>query len=407
VNRIGKVGGKRILLLQGPMGPFFKRLDAILRRHGARTYRIGFNAGDRLFSYRDNYTPFRGKEEEWRDFLRVFLRDHRIEMIFLFGDCRFYQAVAIEECRRLGIEVFAFEEGYVRPHYVTMERWGVNDFSRLPREAAFYRALPQRETPPALHARQSKLKMIVSATLYYLSANLFHWRYPHYRHHREMSALKEAFYGVRGAWRKLIYPFLYEREMEQRLSAEWSGGYFFVPLQTHTDFQILTHSDFQSIEKFIITVLESFAGAADAEDRIVFKHHPVDRGRKDYRKFIMEQAKILGIEERVVVLYDTFLPTCLKHAKGTVTVNSTVGLTSIGYGTPTITLGRAVYDIDGLTNKGKTLEEFWSDPQRPDEKLYRKFLTYIIENTQLNGSFYGRFPVEFVTGEIFGKREED
>ena len=383
------------------MGDFFKRLDRFLRSNGAVTYRIGLNAGDRLFSYKDNYVAFRGRIQEWPEFLRNFLKKHRIELIFLFGDCRPYQAIAIEESRRMGLVVFAFEEGYVRPHYITMERWGVNDFSHLPRDAAFYRSLPDVNPPQPLHARQSKLCMVMSATLYYLTAKLFRWRYPHYRHHREMSALKEAFYGVRGVWRKALFPLIYEWGMEKKLAQEWSGEYFFVPLQTYTDFQILTHSDFQSIEKFIITVLESFATAAPNKFRLVFKHHPVDRGRKNYRSFILEQAEILNMRDRVVILYDTYLPTCLKHARGTVTVNSTVGLTSVGYGTPTITLGRALYDIEGLTNKGKSLEEFWSDPIYPDPILYRKFLAYIIDKTQLNGSFYGRFPVEFETGEIF------
>jgi len=79
---------------------------------------------------------------------------------------------------------------------------------------------------------------------------------------------------------------------------------------------------------------------------------------------------------------------------GTVTINSTVGLTSIGYGIPTITLGDAIYDIEGLTNKGISLRKFWHSHKKPDEELYTKFRQYLIQTTQLNGAFYGDMPDE-------------
>lgn len=396
MNSIGSVKGRNVLLLQGPMGCFFRKLDDRIRQIGGRTFRIGFNAGDRLFSHGDNYTPYRGKPEEWEAFIENFLKWNRIEMIFLFGDCRLYQSIAIKVAMRNDVEVFVFEEGYVRPHYITMEKWGVNDYSHLPRKADFYRVLPLKPIPEPRHARQSKAKMILSAIAYYLAANAFHFRYPYYVHHRDMSAAREAFYGVRGMIRKLYYP-LVERGMKERLSGELSKKYYFVPLQTYNDFQILQHSDFKSIEKFIITVLESFAEYAPEDTFLVFKHHPVDRGRKRYTEFIREQAALLGVEDRTIVLYDTYLPTCLTHAIATVTVNSTVGLTSIGYGIPTKALGRAIYDIEGLANPGQPLDRFWQEHRAPDRDLYLKFRNYIIENTQLNGSFYGLFPDEMFT----------
>ena len=393
MNKIGEIKGKRILFLQGPMGSFFKRLDRSFRRKGALTYRIGFNMGDRFFSYKDNYTPYRGHPSRWKTFIERFLDEHRIDMIFLFGDCRFYQKTARAVAYKKGIEVFVFEEGYVRPHYITMERFGVNGFSTLPRKRSFYEALPAKPPIEPEHARFSKTRMIVSATVYYAVANLFSFRYPHYIHHRDFSALKEAFYGIRGLWRKMLYA-VTERKYLPLLSGTLSKRYFFVPLQTHNDFQILQHSSYRSVEKFIIEVLESFAKHAPKDTYIVFKHHPVDRGRKNYRAFIREQAELFGVEERTLVIHDVHLPTCLKHAIGTVTINSTVGLSSVGHGIPTITMGHAIYDIEGLTNKGSRLRVFWKNPKKPDETLYLKFRNYVIEHTQLNGSFYGKMPKE-------------
>ena len=31
----------------------------------------------------------------------------------------------------------------------------------------------------------------------------------------------------------------------------------------------------------------------------------------------------------------------------------------------------------------------------PDQQLFKKFRSYLIQHTQLNGSFYGRFPAEW------------
>jgi capsular polysaccharide export protein len=389
------------------MGDFFKCLDRLFRSQGARTFRIGFNVGDRFFSYGDNYTPYRGKPgKEWKEYIDRFLTEHKIDKIFLFGDCRHYQSIAIRIAMKREVEVFVFEEGYVRPHYVTMERWGVNDFSRLSRDPSFYRSLPEMKVPTPIHAHASKTKMVYSASLYYALSNLFHFRYPHYRHHRDFSALKEAFHGIRGALRKLYYP-LIDRRLIPALTGPADKRFYFVPLQTHNDFQILQHSEFRSIEKFIITVLESFARHAPKDTWLLLKHHPVDRGRKNYHRFIFEQAELLDIARRVMIAHDLPLPVIFRHTLATVTVNSTVGLTSIAYGVPTLTLGRAVYDMPGLTNAGKPLDRFWNDPEKPDPELYRKFHAYIVDKTQLNGSFYGRMPVEFEEGTIFEMPEKE
>jgi capsular polysaccharide export protein len=274
-----------------------------------------------------------------------------------------------------------------------MEKFGVNAYSVIPRNPAFYKNLHCSSIPKPLHAEQSKVKMIFSAMVYYFFSNIFTFLYPHYRHHREFSALKEAFYGLRGVWRMIKFK-LTERGYETLIANELSQKYYFVPLQTHNDFQIRQHSHYASIEKFIVEVLHSFKKSAPQDTYLVFKHHPVDRGRKNYRDFIDKKAKSLGIYERIFVFHDVYLPTCLKHAKGTITINSTVGLTSIGHDIPTLTLGNAIYDIKGLTNHRVSLDDFWHVLEKPDDEMYKNFHNYILNTTQLNGSFYGRFPKE-------------
>jgi capsular polysaccharide export protein len=138
--------------------------------------------------------------------------------------------------------------------------------------------------------------------------------------------------------------------------------------------------------------MRSFAAHAPNHTAIVFKHHPMDRGRPLFYGYIRQLAARLGVANRVHVVHDVHLPTCLKNAIGTVTVNSTVGIASLFHGTPTLVLGEALYDIEGLTCTGLPLDRFWSEYKAPDRKLFQKFRSYLIDRTQLEGSFYGGFP---------------
>lgn len=393
LNKIGDIKNKNILLLQGPMGHFFKRLDKLFRDRGANTFRIGLNSADAFFSYRDNYFPYRGTRKNWAGFIEAFLHQNNIDQIFLFGDCRFYQSQAIQVARTLNVEVFVFEEGYLRPNYITLEKSGVNNFSLMNRDRAFYDALKKEDLDisEAEYAEFSPRRMILSAMMYYFIGNVFYFLYPHYKHHRGFSGFREAFFGIRNFYRKQFYK-VSEKDLLKSLVLDRKDQYFFVPLQTHNDLQILQHSGYGSIEKFIIEVIESFSKHANKEDFLLFKHHPVDRGRKRYNCFIQNQAKKYGIEDRVNVVHDLHLPSCLQNAKGTITINSTVGLSSIFHNTPVITLGYALYDIEGLTNKGGKLEDFWRFQIIPDMILFEKFRRYLVKNTQLNGSFYGKMP---------------
>ena len=161
MNKIGSLQNKNILFLQGPMGTFFKNIDTSFQKQGATTYKIGFNMGDQFFSLKKNYIPFKKKPEEWEKFVTEFLLQKKIDKIFLFGDCRYYQRIARKIAYKHNIDVFVFEEGYIRPHYVTLEKFGVNGFSHIPREPDFYKSFLLNDLPKVKHANQSKTKMII------------------------------------------------------------------------------------------------------------------------------------------------------------------------------------------------------------------------------------------------------
>lgn len=378
----------KALLLQGPMGPFFRWLATELKAEGHEVFKINFNAGDEAFYGLSGAYAYRGDLASWPEFLANFLREHAIDRIFLFGDCRPYHLAATEVARREGVAVFVFEEGYLRPDYVTLEPGGVNAHSSLPRDPFFYREYePSRLDKPAPAGRVFRY-VAWYATWYAITSWLGRRRYPKYQHHRELNPFVEA---VRWTWsgcRKAAQIVL-DRRVTRCLTGPQAKPFFLVPLQVHCDAQITRHSPYDSMEPFIREVIASFARFAPADAWLVFKHHPLDRPYTDFGNLIKQLVREHKLDGRVHYLHEAYLPELLRRARGTVTVNSTVGLSSIHHGTPVKILGDAVYDIPGLAST-RSLDTFWSKPGEVDRELYLAFRRYLVRNVLGNGNFYRR-----------------
>ncbi len=377
---------QRVLLLQGPVGPYFARLAKDLRRAGAEVHKINFNGGDQVFY--PSGVPYTGTLEDWPEWLVGYMEKHQITCVALFGDRRPIHDGVAESCRERGIHCFVFEEGYFRPAYITCEVGGVNARSSIPRDPAFYRANateePVVEVPPPAHAYWA---MVAWTCVYYLFGALLGLGYRHYCHHRTYRPT-EAILWVGGSARKWWRKFL-ERGIEDRLATVLAGKYFLVPLQVHNDTQVTHNSRFGSVEAFITEVLTSFAQWAAPCQALVFKHHPMDRAYRNYQALIHRLGKVLGIEHRLLYIHDQHLPTLLDHAVGVVVINSTAGLSALHQGVPTLTLGDAFYDMPGLTAQ-VSLAEFWraAPEQKPDHDLYLSFRRWVIGHTQINDNYY-------------------
>lgn len=383
--------GKRVLLLQGPVGPFFWRLARDLKWAGAQVCKVNFNGGDWLF-YPLGAIPFRGKMSEWPEFFEHLLRERNVDVVFFLGDCRPIHGVVQVIAERYGVEVGVFEEGYVRPDTITFERSGVNGFSQIPSAPIYYLNSVSVTAPEPMPVGNTFPHVVLWAMLYYLASAVLYPLFRHYRHHRSLSPL-EALPWLRALWRKAFYRFR-ERGLEARLSTQFSGEYFLVPLQVHADAQVRVHSQFDSIKDFIHQVMHSFARHAPSSTQLVIKHHPLDRGYREYGRFIRREAEALGIGDRVISIHDQHLPTLLNHARGVVVINSTVGLSAVHHGTPVKVCGKAIYDMQGLTFQG-SLDAFWpaAASERIDGELYGRFRSYLVAQTQLNGSFYKRLDI--------------
>ncbi len=124
--------GRVFLFLQGPHGPFFRHLAARLAAARAGVRRIAFNPGDEAeWAGAGPLERYLGPPGAYPDWLARQLSIHRVTDIVLYGDSRPEHARAIEVARPRGVLCHCLEEGYLRPHRVTYERWGNNGNSPL------------------------------------------------------------------------------------------------------------------------------------------------------------------------------------------------------------------------------------------------------------------------------------
>jgi capsular polysaccharide export protein len=389
LHRLGPLDGRRVLLLQGPNGPFFARLAKVLEIRGARVAKVNFNGGDCAF-FLDASHVFQGRMDEWREYCERLLEAESFDWVVLFGDCRPIHRAAIEIARRRGVRVGVFEEGYVRPNFVTFEEGGVNAYSSVPMEPSFFRALEPEGIPALPEVERASWYSVLWSAVYHTAASVARPWFSRYEHHRRLG-ISEMFPWIRGAARKYVYR-RRERGLLEELTSvsKWKGKFFLVPLQVHNDAQVKVHSDYASVAAFVREVIGSFARHARPETRLVIKHHPLDRGYNDYEGLVAREVERLGIDQgRVMYIHDQHLPSLLDAARGVVVINSTAGLQALDHRLPVKVCGRAIYDLEGLTFRG-SLDAFWREVEEFafDVELFASFKSWLVKNTQLGGSFY-------------------
>ena len=376
--------GKRILFLQGLPGGSFWRLGQALRAQGCQVLRINFNGGDEA-DWREPAINFHGPSEDWPRFLAEVIDRHTVTDIVLFGDCRPLHRAASAVAAQHNVTVHVFEEGYVRPDWVTLELGGVNGHSPLPRDPDWYRleamSLPPVETLPALE--QTFGRRARETFRYHAMAILNRWRYPNYRTHRPWGALTEGF-GWLKRWARRGQS---HKRSSQALQAIAGKPYFLFALQLDSDYQIRVHSPFDGMAPALELVITSFAKAAPADRYLVIKEHPLDNGLKDWRAVVDRCAAANGVTDRIVYCDLGDIDAMVRGSEGLVTVNSTTGTLGLAAGVPVVALGRAVYGMPGLTHQGH-LDSFWSKGAPPDRDLYEAFRRVLADRCMVRGGFY-------------------
>jgi capsular polysaccharide export protein len=376
-----------VLILQGVASRFFETLGRRLNERGHKVVRVNFSAGDAWFWRLRGAINYRGGLANWPDRVEHLLRTEAVTDIMLFGDCRDIHRAPIELARKLGVTVHVFEEGYLRPDWITMEQGGVNGYSSLPRDPAWYlrlaATLPEWVDPERVAGgmKQRVIDDILWNTLTLFSAPF----YGGYRTHRPFNPLVE----YAGWLRRLLRLRKNRAHAERVLSGcvDRPGRAYVLALQLDSDYQIRVHSPYQGMADVMEEVIASFARKAPADTILVIKNHPLDNGLVNHRANARNLARRYDVDGRVRFIDGGHLPTLLDSARGLVIVNSTVGMSGLFHQCPTKTLGNPVYNMPGLTFQGN-LDRFWNEGTRPDLALYQALVLCIRHLTQLNGSFY-------------------
>jgi capsular polysaccharide export protein len=387
---IRKPERRAFLFLQGPPGPLLHELATVMRERGMKVERINICAGDRV-DWQEPATDFRGRFRDWPVFFDNFLREHQITDILLFGDCRPYHVSARGVAALRGVRTYVLEEGYLRPHWMTLELDGVNGHSRLARNKEWLidqaSTLPPEPYLPPITA--SFPRRVRDTARHYIAVHAGRLAYPFYRTHRPGSALLEA---IGWGWKYLLRG-LRQRQTDSVLSEIEGKPFFLFPLQLSGDYQIRSHSPFPDMRAGVSYVMESFARHAPDEAHLLIKAHPFDTSLFNWRSYIDHRARRLGIRERVHFIDGGDLQQLAADTTGMVCVNSTSATLALAAGSPVCTLGEAIYKVPGLTFP-RHLDEFWSDPLPPEPGLYGAFRRVLVDRCLVRGGLASESAVQ-------------
>lgn len=372
--------GRRFLIISAPFGPFSRRLAAELRGRGAVVRRMIFNAGDLLDWGGAETVRFRRDARDWPQALKG-LAEAYTDLV-LFGEAGVYNQTVLEQAPHLPSSIWVSENGYFRPHWITLERNGVNACSSLPRSARGYPD-PAPKEPPFREAGTILPYHVWNLSLYHTVQVIGRPLFPGYVRPYSRHALVQAGGHIR---RYLKLRFAPARNLDASVIAP-RGPFYIVCLQREGDTTLLRYSDYSTNTVFLERVVEDFARHAPPHTRLVVKNHPLDPGLVNYARVLGRLAHHHGLEGRIDFIDGGNLAALCRASQGMVVNNSTAALSAIGFGTPVKVLGQAFFDFAGLTDP-QPLSGFWADPAAPDHDLYVRFREHVLHRTQINGSYH-------------------
>jgi capsular polysaccharide export protein len=381
---------RRFLFLQGPHGPFFAQLAAMLTHAGAACWRVGFNAGDsRFWNDRSSYIPFAGAQTDWPRTLDDLLTAKGITDLVLYGDTREIHRAGIALGERKGIRIHVFEEGYLRPSWVTYERGGSNGHSPLMSTSIAEMTDALRGHAPELPgapARWGEMRQhMFYGALYHFHVLFRNRGYKAFKPHRALTVRQEFLLYLKMLVRLPL-------TIAERALATWRirrGGfpYHLFLLQLEHDSAFQAHSPFAVMTDVLKDVITAFAASAPPHHHLVFKAHPLEDGRAPLASEIKRLSRRAGVAARVHYVKGGKLARLLDQARAVLTVNSTAAQQALWRGLPVKTLGQAIYAKPELVS-AQPLQAFFADPIPPDMRAYRDFRHYLLESSQVAGGYY-------------------
>ncbi len=378
------------LFLQGPHGPFFSSLGKMLRVAGARTYRIGFNAADRQFWRGPEYIAYRDTSENFAEALADHIAEKGITDIVLYGSSRPVHRIALDVARELKVTPHVFEEGYLRPYWVTYERGGANAASPATEFSLEQMATALANGAPALHEAPDRWGDM-RAHMFWGAA--YHARllagnkgYPGFKPHRTPHYWAEFRLHLN---KLLTAPGRTLLRGASTLRVRHGGfPYHLVLLQLAHDANFLDHGPFPDQAAFLNVVFRGFSEGAPKHHHLVLKAHPLEDGREPLRPLIRQLTREYALESRVHFLTGGKLARLLDTARTALTVNSTSAEQALWRALPLRAFGNAVYKRPEFVSD-QPVSDFFANPNSPDLEAYLVYRSFLLATSQVPGGFYG------------------
>jgi capsular polysaccharide export protein len=389
-----------VLFLQGPPSIFWRELADGFEAQGIETSRVNFSFGDQLYWRKRGAINYRGSVKAWPRFLADLIRRKGITDIMYYADRLPYHRLAARVARKLGVKCHAVEFGYLRPDWITLERNGMGRFSHFPNDPDQIRKIAAKVEQPDLEPRYAHTfnQEATNEVVYNLATYFGRLMFPFYHADKYYDALVDYLSWLPRAFRP-------RHDLPDGYFADKSKKTYLVALQLQSDYQIRANSPYQHLSQMLEQVVQSFALHAPNDSRLIVKQHPLDNDLEGWRKVVTELATRYRISKRVVFIERGDLGYILKNVQAVVVCNSTTALHSLRAGIPTIALGTAIYDIEGLTHQ-KGLDSFWRHPEPIDQILLADFIKAIAATIQIKGNFYheaGRkLAIETIVARVTG-----
>jgi capsular polysaccharide export protein len=397
---------RTFLFLQGPSSYLFARIADNLERRGHRCLRINLCMGDWVFWRRPGAVNYRGRVEDWPEYVSAFMDREAVTDLILLGEERPHHRAASQAAAKRGMPVFAVEMGYLRPDWIRIEKGGSGFNSHFPIDPKAIlqagRDLPEPDFDQRFaHTFATDAKYDLMFNL----PNVFLWFfYPHYRWHAIFHPLAE--YAGWG-WRLLRSRGHVRRTLKITNRMELKGQPFFIfPLQLETDYQIRAYSTFNSQREAIDMVVESFANNAEANVHLLIKVHPLDNNLIDWRRYIRDRARERKLGRRIHFVDGGNLTRMIEQSRGLITINSTAAMVALQQGRPVKTLGISIYDVPGLTTSSH-LDAFWREAEVPDPDLVDAFIRLVAASLHERVNFSSDEGVDAAAASIARRLHEN
>lgn len=381
---------KTVMLLQGPVGPFFSELHNTLAANGWSTRRVIFHPADAFLKNGKKCVRFTGDFEQWESWLRFEFSQKKPDCVILFGSSRPAHKIARRLADIFDIPVLSLEEGYLRAGYVTAEFGGNNQHSPLVKWKSQdkTRLNPARDHI-ATPMRSSFLTMSFWGAAYYLTRDLLSSKNDEDLFHRSREGV------LRLVWSWCIH--MLQRVLKRATEAPLQGklfrnpGYIIVPLQVSSDSQIQKAARGWTTSKLIDACLTALH-QNHSRQTVVFKLHPLERSNRKITQLIHQRARDLGVDkERVQVMHTGRIGNLTQRASGMVVINSTSGFSALHQGVPLLVLGEAVFRHDVLANTGddqRDIADFFKHRCAKSPAMIAQFFETIKSQSLLPGDFY-------------------